>query len=196
MSIKRWFFYSAAICLIFLAGRATAAKPKTATVSTKINLPKYEAPKWEPIVTAQLARRDAQEQARQAQIKAAQAAEAARVAAIPKPKPTPVVVAVRKPQPVVSGSHNDWLAAAGVPADQWQCASLLIAKESGWRVNAYNPSGAYGIPQSLPGSKMASAGADWQTNPITQIRWMLGYVNARYGSFCGAWSHSQAVNWY
>lgn len=95
-----------------------------------------------------------------------------------------------------SGSHADWLNAAGVPADQQQCATLLINKESGFRVDAYNPSGAYGIPQSLPGSKMASAGADWQTNPVTQIRWMVGYVNARYGGFCQAWAHSQAVNWY
>ena len=65
------------------------------------------------------------------------------------------------------------------------------------RYSATNPSsGAYGIPQSLPASKMASAGADWQTNPATQIAWGLGYIQGRYGSPCGAWAHSQAHNWY
>ena len=73
----------------------------------------------------------------------------------------------------------------------------LWQKESNWRYTARNPSsGAYGIPQSLPGSKMASAGADWQTNPATQIKWGLGYIAARYGTPCSAWAHSQQVNWY
>ncbi|MEZ5098039.1 MAG: hypothetical protein R2731_19335 [Nocardioides sp.] len=69
--------------------------------------------------------------------------------------------------------------------------------ESGWRVNADNPySSAYGIPQALPGSKMASAGPDWATNPVTQIRWGLGYIRDRYGSPCGAWSFKRSHNWY
>ena len=73
----------------------------------------------------------------------------------------------------------------------------LWTKESNWTVNADNPtSSAYGIPQALPGSKMASAGADWATNPATQIRWGLGYIQDRYGSPCSAWAHSQANNWY
>lgn len=81
--------------------------------------------------------------------------------------------------------------------DQFSCLVALWNKESGWRVNAANPSsGAYGIPQALPGSKMGSAGSDWATNPATQITWGLGYISGRYGSPCGAWSHSQAVNWY
>jgi len=80
---------------------------------------------------------------------------------------------------------------------QFSCADALITKESGWRVNATNPSsGAYGLPQALPGSKMASAGADWRTNPATQLRWMKSYVDSRYGGICGAWNHSQANNWY
>ena len=57
-------------------------------------------------------------------------------------------------------------------------------------------SGAHGIPQALPGSKMASAGADWQTNPLTQVRWGVSYINARYGSPCGAWAHSESHGWY
>lgn len=81
--------------------------------------------------------------------------------------------------------------------DQFGCLVALWAKESGWNVNAYNASsGATGIPQALPGSKMASAGADWQTNPATQITWGLGYIAGRYGTPCGAWDTSQAKGWY
>ncbi|WP_418969154.1 G5 domain-containing protein [Alloscardovia omnicolens] len=72
----------------------------------------------------------------------------------------------------------------------------LWNKESGWRTTAANPSGAYGIPQALPGSKMASAGADWQTNATTQITWGIGYIAGRYGTPSAAWAHSQAYNWY
>ena len=79
---------------------------------------------------------------------------------------------------------------------QFSCLNSLWSKESGWRVSASNPSGAYGIPQALPGSKMASAGSDWQTNPATQITWGLNYISSTYGSPCAAWSHSQSNNWY
>ncbi|MBT2501583.1 lytic transglycosylase domain-containing protein [Curtobacterium sp. ISL-83] len=88
------------------------------------------------------------------------------------------------------------VAARGWGTDQYNCLVSLWNKESGWRVNAYNPSGAYGIPQALPGSKMASAGADWQTNPATQITWGLNYITGVYGTPCGAWGHSQSFNWY
>ena len=80
--------------------------------------------------------------------------------------------------------------------DQFSCLVSLWNKESGWRVNAANGSGAYGIPQALPGSKMASAGADWETNPATQIAWGMGYIAGRYGTPCGAWDHSESVGWY
>jgi hypothetical protein len=80
---------------------------------------------------------------------------------------------------------------------QFECLDSLWTRESGWNRSARNPSsGAYGIPQALPGSKMASAGADWRTNPITQIRWGLQYIEASYGSPCAAWGHSQAQGWY
>lgn len=89
------------------------------------------------------------------------------------------------------------LASYGWGGDQFSCLVSLWNKESGWNYRAYNSgSGAYGIPQALPGSKMGSAGADWQTNAATQIRWGLGYIGGRYGSPCGAWSHSQSVGWY
>ncbi|MEV2267609.1 aggregation-promoting factor C-terminal-like domain-containing protein [Nonomuraea africana] len=89
------------------------------------------------------------------------------------------------------------LAGFGFGDDQWGCLEKLWHKESGWNERAMNRySGAYGIPQSLPGSKMASAGADWQTNAATQIKWGLGYIKGRYGTPCGAWSHSMARGWY
>ncbi len=85
----------------------------------------------------------------------------------------------------------------GFSADQFSCLDALWTKESGWDPAADNPtSSAFGIPQALPGSKMASAGADWATNPATQIRWGLGYIAEVYGSPCSAWAHSQANNWY
>ncbi|MER6102211.1 lytic transglycosylase domain-containing protein [Streptomyces sp. NPDC001832] len=84
-----------------------------------------------------------------------------------------------------------------VPADQFQCFSNIVNHESTWNYQASNPSsGAYGLVQALPGSKMASAGADWQTNPATQIKWGLSYMDGRYGSPCGAWSFWQANHWY
>ncbi|MGC5342514.1 tachylectin-related carbohydrate-binding protein [Streptomyces sp. DT24] len=88
--------------------------------------------------------------------------------------------------------ETDWATAA-----QWNCLDSLWTHESGWRWNAQNPSSAaYGIPQALPGSKMASAGQDWKTNPVTQIKWGLGYIDDRYGTPCGAWSYWQSHNSY
>lgn len=85
----------------------------------------------------------------------------------------------------------------GFGQDQFGCLDSLWTKESGWNPSADNPtSSAYGIPQALPGSKMSSAGADWATNPATQIRWGLGYIQDRYGTPCSAWGHSQSHNWY
>jgi hypothetical protein len=72
----------------------------------------------------------------------------------------------------------------------------LWQHESGWSTSAANPSGAYGIPQALPGSKMATAGGDWQTNPATQISWGLSYIKSRYGSPSAAWSFWRSHNWY
>ena len=85
----------------------------------------------------------------------------------------------------------------GFDSDQYSCLVTLWDRESNWRVNAYNKSsGAYGIPQALPGTKMASEGEDWLTNPETQIKWGLGYIKGRYGSPCGALAHSNKFGWY
>ena len=112
----------------------------------------------------------------------------------PKPKPTATmrkaVVAPRKPVTVASAQSY---ARGRLGSTQYACLDNIAVRESGWNPYASNSaSGAYGIPQSLPGSKMASAGSDWRTNPITQVKWMIGYVDSRYGSACGAWSYWQA----
>jgi uncharacterized protein YabE (DUF348 family) len=106
-----------------------------------------------------------------------------------------------KPATAVPAGDAQQIAAGMVSArgwgnDQFSCLVSLWSKESGWRTDAANPSGAYGIPQALPGSKMASAGADWQTNAATQITWGLNYISGVYGTPCSAWAHSQATNWY
>lgn len=80
---------------------------------------------------------------------------------------------------------------------EYGCLVALWDRESNWNVYAMNSSsGAYGIPQALPGDKMASAGADWATNPATQVTWGIGYIQSRYGTPCGAWGHSEEVGWY
>lgn len=88
-------------------------------------------------------------------------------------------------------------ASRGWGDDEFSCLVSLWNHESGWRVDAHNSSsGAYGIPQALPGSKMASVGADWQTNPATQITWGLNYIAGRYSTPCGAYGHWQDKGWY
>jgi hypothetical protein len=85
-----------------------------------------------------------------------------------------------------------------VGSAQFGCLDALWERESGWNATAENPgSGAYGIPQSLPGDKMASAGPDWRTDADTQIRWgVLDYIDPTYGDACGAWQHEEADGWY
>jgi hypothetical protein len=85
----------------------------------------------------------------------------------------------------------------GYGSNQFQCFNNIIMRESMWKIDATNPSsGAYGIPQALPGSKMASEGSDWRTNPATQIIWGVKYMKDRYGSPCAAWSFKAAKGWY
>ena len=85
----------------------------------------------------------------------------------------------------------------GWTGTQWGCLNALWARESGWNTYAMNSSsGAYGIPQALPGYKMASKGSDWRRNPITQIRWGIGYIKGRYGTPCGALYHSNSYGYY
>jgi hypothetical protein len=121
------------------------------------------------------------------------------------PPPPPVVVAKKSSSAPAAGIPDPGTAQAialsilqarGMGEDQFDCLVSLWNRESHWNVYASNASGAYGIPQALPGSKMASAGDDWATNPATQITWGLGYITGRYGDPCGAWAHSQSSGWY
>jgi len=112
------------------------------------------------------------------------------------PQPTPTTTA-----PAPSGSPRQiaqaMLGSFGWSASQFACLDPLWAHESGWSVTAHNASsGAYGIPQAVPGSKMASAGPDWQTNATTQIKWGLQYIKGTYGSPCAAYAHEQSTGWY
>jgi hypothetical protein len=109
------------------------------------------------------------------------------------------------PRPVVDSNQGSAQAYAqsvvnsmpGWGSAQWPYLDALWNQESGWRVDATNPSsGAFGIPQSLPADKMASAGADWQTSPETQITWGIGYIESVYGTPEAAWAHETAFGWY
>ena len=114
------------------------------------------------------------------------------------------IVTSRSSARATSGSVAEYQAYAaemcssyGWSETDFECLVRLWNRESGWNPNAYNASsGAFGIPQALPGSKMASAGSDYQTNYQTQINWGLGYISSRYGNPQNAWNHSQASGWY
>jgi hypothetical protein len=153
------------------------------------------------IAREQAARRAAQRRAaaRRAALAAARAAAARQAAA--RRAATARHRQIRR-QPVTHPGTPQQIAMAmlgsfGWSSGQFGCLNSLWAQESNWNVYAQNPySGAYGIPQALPGSKMASAGADWQTSAVTQIRWGLGYIRSVYGTPCGAWSHETGYGWY
>lgn len=112
--------------------------------------------------------------------------------------PKPIAPRVAIPDPgTAQAIAYELVLANGWGDDQFACLVALWDRESHWNVYAENPySGAYGIPQALPGNKMASAGSDWKTSAATQIRWGIGYIAGRYGTPCGAWEHSETHNWY
>jgi hypothetical protein len=134
-----------------------------------------------------------------AAIRLSAARQAARRAASAQPSPAPATGLSSGPSSW-SGSPRQ-IAQRMLEADgqgsQFACLNSLWQAESGWNVYAQNPgTGAYGIPQALPGRKMATAGPGWQSSAATQIAWGLSYINATYGSPCAAWSHEQSVGWY
>lgn len=116
----------------------------------------------------------------------------------PKPKKEVVVkVTAKAPSRAAANSDAKKYALDVIGQKQFNCLEPLWDRESHWNYRAHNKSsGAYGIPQAVPGSKMASAGDDWRTNPITQVIWGLKYVNGRYGSACGAWNFWKSHHWY
>ena len=138
---------------------------------------------------------------RAAELAASKAAAAARSAATRARAAAQPSQTAGSAAPAASGSPRQiaeaMLGSFGWSSGQFSCLDPLWAHESGWSVTAANAgSGAYGIPQALPGSRMASAGPDWQTNAATQIKWGLEYIRDTYGSPCAAWAHSQATGWY
>ncbi|MGY5118931.1 aggregation-promoting factor C-terminal-like domain-containing protein [Streptomyces sp. 900105755] len=150
------------------------------------------------------AKKDAEQAARVAAAKTAEAkkAEAEKAAKEAKARAEVKQAASRSSSsfPVQSSytvAQIQAMAQQMVAGGQYQCFSNIVDHESSWNYQAVNASsGAYGLFQALPGSKMSSAGADWQTNPATQIKWGLNYMNSRYGSPCQAWSFWQANHWY
>jgi hypothetical protein len=168
---------------------------------------KAQPPGPAPLTDAQ--RKDAEDK-RQKELKkrASRAArdEVVRPSLLARGTPPPT----KKPDTVAAGTAGDPVPASAAqaiaramlpdfgwsPSSQFGCLVNLWNKESHWNTHASNPSGAYGIPQALPGSKMASAGPDWQNDPRTQIKWGMGYIKDRYSSPCDAWSHSESTGWY
>ncbi|GGN29933.1 NlpC/P60 family protein [Streptomyces fuscichromogenes] len=146
-------------------------------------------------------------------IEAAHSGTSVRYAALPRTAAVDAYVRVRGPARTTTATkatdasyiHTTTAPAAGpvrqiaaqVFGSEYECVANIIARESGWKTTATNPSsGAYGLGQALPGSKMADSGSDWRANPLTQLRWMRSYVNARYGGACTAWAFWQTHRWY
>jgi len=140
----------------------------------------------------------AQAAAEQAAAEQAAAAQAAAEAAAAQAAAEAAALAqTNTPEGAKAAARSIAASKYGWGESQMSCLTQLWQKESGWNYQAVNKgSGATGIPQSLPGSKMASAGSDWATNATTQVTWGLDYIQRAYGTPCSAWSHSQAVNWY
>jgi hypothetical protein len=133
----------------------------------------------------------------QAAAKAAAAKAAAAKAATAKAAQRVVTQQATEPSGSPQQIAEQTLRQFGWSSSQFSCLEPLWERESGWDVTAENPSsGAYGIPQALSGSLMASAGPDWQTDAATQIRWGFTYIQGRYGSPCGAWAHEEGDGWY
>jgi hypothetical protein len=179
------------------ADEAAAPVPTTADASASAVLVGAAQRDAAALTRQQLAAADAQRQAaaaRAAQAAAARkAAVAAQLRARAQANARATRDALRNPQAVA----RIMVADRGWSSSQFSCLRSLWQRESGWNPRADNPSSsAYGIPQALPGSKMASAGPDWRTNPVTQITWGLGYIASRFGTPCGAWAHSQSHGWY
>jgi len=189
--------------LVLAYGRASADAPSAA--------PSIPASAFQPVAT-QRPRQLATAGPAIVDVRAEQfgpAPSAAPRPAAAAPVAQPIVVPIATPRPpavqprVVAGAGTPSVADAKayalsrIGSSQFNCLDALWTRESNWNPYARNSSsGAYGIPQALPGDKMATFGADWQTNPVTQVKWGLSYIAGRYGTACNAWAHSQTYGWY
>ena len=130
----------------------------------------------------------------QAQAEASKTAEPSSTEAKTEAQTNTEVNQAAKP---VTGTKTDWMKAAGIPESDWHYVDYIISHESGWDPNAVNvSSGATGLPQSLPGNKMATMGEDWATNPVTQLKWANWYATSRYGSWAQAYNAWKTQNWW
>lgn len=170
--------HSDVIPVLLLPGITADTAAKTTAVAQRVATLRV-------ILDGALAEKAAAEAAAQAQREAEAAAAAAAAAQAQANTPDGAMATARQ----LSEGY-------GWGEGQFSCLVSLWNKESNWNYQAYNPSGATGIPQALPGSKMAAAGADWQTNATTQVAWGLDYIDRAYGTPCAAWGHSQATDWY
>jgi hypothetical protein len=172
---------------LLLPGVTADAAVETRRVLTKVDDLRARLAAAQAQKAAEEAAAAAQKAAEEAAAKAQAEAEAAAAA----------LAAANTPEGAQATAAQIASANYGWGSDQFSCLVSLWSKESGWNYQAYNDSsGATGIPQALPGSKMASAGTDWETNAATQIVWGLDYISSVYGTPCSAWGHSQSTNWY
>jgi hypothetical protein len=197
------------IPVMLLPGVTDAASSQTAALAGRVTvlrsaLEGAQAAKAAADAAAAAAAAEAQRQAEEAAAEAQRQAEAQAAAAAAADSGAGSGGSASAPAvgPVDPGSAQgiakDMMASQyGWGDDQFACLVALWDRESGWNYQAYNrSSGAGGIPQALPASKMSSAGADWATNPATQIAWGLGYIAGSYGTPCDAWGHSESTGWY
>jgi len=178
---------------------AAAATADASLTSVNRNTAAVQAEHQQQAAKAEAARaRAAAEKAAKAKAAAkAEAAKAAKARAAADAAVTTKAASVTTPSGSPRQIAQRMLGQFGWSSSQFGYLNPLWEHESGWSLTAENPSsGAYGIPQALPGSQMASAGGDWRTNAATQIKWGLTYIQGRYGSPCGAWAHEQADGWY
>ncbi len=185
--------------VLFAGTQSVLRRQQSLAVAAQLAAARRAATRRRAERLAAAARQAAQQAQQAAQQKAQQQAQQSQPSPAPSTSPAPSPSSA--PAPAPSGSPQQiamgMLGSYGWSSSQFSCLDSLWNQESGWNVYASNASsGAYGIPQALPGSKMASAGADWQTDAATQIRWGLGYIQGTYGSPCGAWAHEQADGWY
>lgn len=154
----------------------------------------YKSPDWNKAIKPQLVKRDEQIRVENERLATEKAQADAKAKEVATPQARPVVVAAPIAQP--SGDKTTWMAQAGIPQSEWGYVDYIVTRESGWRHLVVNSIGATGLCQALPGSKMASAGVDWATNPVTQLRWCNGYAIGRYGSWAGAVAFWQSAHWW
>ncbi|MEU8208505.1 lytic transglycosylase domain-containing protein [Micromonospora sp. NPDC049044] len=177
--------------------QADLAYQRERQAAHQVQFSKQRAAEYQAKLRAAQAAKEAAERARKAEAAAAsRKRERAAANAPAKPYEGPIPASCEE----FSGNRKIGCALMidkGFGISEFPCLEKLWTKESGWNHKAANTSsGAYGIPQALPGSKMGTVAADWRTNPATQITWGLGYIKGRYNSPCGAWSYFQSHGHY